>query len=83
MQELIEQNYIDNRPRHHLPAARDPEYQEGSSVFFIIDSKAYDDLSTSDILAIARHRHIVVENVPQKKFMWDRKTWQGLVTSTN
>jgi hypothetical protein len=74
VQELIEQNYVNNRPRHHLAAARDPQYQKGSSLFFVIDFPAFDDLSPSDILAIARHRHIVVQNVPQKKFLWDRKT---------
>ena len=74
VQELIEKNYVNNRPRHHLPAARDPVYQQGSSLFFVIDFPAFNDLEPSDILAIARHRHIVVENVPQKKFMWDRKT---------
>jgi hypothetical protein len=74
VQELIERNYVDNCPRHHLPAARNLEFEKGSSIFCVMDFAAFDDLSASEILAIARHRHIVVENVPQKNFSWDRKT---------
>jgi hypothetical protein len=72
VQELIESNYINGRPRHHLPSARDPNYTEGCSVFFIIDFPDFMRFLASKIHEIARKRHIVVENVPQEDFAWCR-----------
>ena len=74
VQELIESNYINGRPRHHLPSARDPNYTEGCSVFFIIDFPDFMKLSAFKIHEIARKRHIVVQNVPQEDFTWSRVT---------
>jgi uncharacterized protein YuzB (UPF0349 family) len=74
VQELVENNYVDGRPRHHLPEARQIPFTPDSSVFFIIDYPDFMKLSAQDIHYIARTRHIVVENVPQEDFTWSLET---------
>jgi hypothetical protein len=78
VQELIERHYVNGRPRHHLDTARDPNYTKGSSAFFIVDFVDFMKLSGSDIHQIARHRHIIVQNVPQEDFSWSRATLSRL-----
>ena len=74
MQELVESNYVNGRPRHHLPAARQVQFTPDSSAFFIIDYPQFMKMSAQDIHLIARARHIVVEHVPQDDFTWSRET---------
>jgi hypothetical protein len=74
VQQLVEANYVNGRPRHHLPSARDTKYTPESSVFFIADYKDFLKLSARDIHRIARHRQILVQNVPQEDFSWSRET---------
>jgi hypothetical protein len=78
VQQLVESNYVDGRPRHHLPSARNPVYQQDSSIFFIIDYSEFVKLSGKDIHRIARDRNIVVLNVPQEDFSWSRETLSKL-----
>lgn len=74
VQELVESNYVDGRPRHHLPEARLIPYSPNSSVFFVSGYADFSKIPRHDIQEIARKRHIVVENVPQEEFAWCRET---------
>ena len=74
VQELVESHYVNGRPRHHLPAARDPQYTPGCSMFFIVDFVDFMKMPAAQIHIIARDRHIVVENVPQEDFSWSRES---------
>jgi hypothetical protein len=78
VQELIESNYVNGRPRHHLPAAREVQFTPDSSVFFIVDYPDFMKMSARDIHLIARTRQIVVEHVPQEDFTWSRETLMRL-----
>src|ERR1700741_1613093 len=70
VQELVESHYVNGRPRHHLPAARDPQYTPGCSMFFIVDFVDFMKMPATQIHIIARDWHIVVENIPQEDFLW-------------
>jgi hypothetical protein len=74
VQSLVESNYIDGRPRHHLPSAWNPILEEGASIFFIVEHAKFVTMSPHQIQEIARHRNIVVKNVPQPAFDWSRET---------
>ena len=74
IQRLVERSYVDGRPKHHLPSARDPTFTPGSSIFFITDHADLGKYSKADLQRIARDRHIVVQNAPQDDFEWDRET---------
>jgi hypothetical protein len=82
VQKLIENSYVDGRPLHHLPAAYDTNYTPGSSAFFITDNKDYAKFARPMIPQIARHRHIVVRNIPQEEFPWSLDSFSrfGLLT---
>jgi hypothetical protein len=74
VQRLVEQNYVNGRPRHHLPSARRKVFEPGASVFYIVDHGEFIQMSDEEIQLIARRRHIVVRNVPQRKFNWNLET---------
>ena len=74
VQTLVEQSYVDGKPKHHLDTARDVNYTPGSSIFFITDHASFMKLSDDEIHRIAKHRHIVVQDIPQEGFDWSRKT---------
>ena len=75
VQKLVERNYVDGHPHHHLPAARDTNYTPGSSVFFIVDFVDFMKLPPFLIHRILRDRHIVVQNIPQEDFSWSLDTF--------
>jgi hypothetical protein len=74
VQRLVEANYVGGRPRHHLPSAHNPELEDGASIFFIVDHVQFSKMTAREIQAIARHRNIIVRNVPQRHFEWDHET---------
>jgi hypothetical protein len=74
VQELIESNYVNGRPRHHLPAARQVQFTPDSSIFFIVDYIEFMKMSSEVIHQISCTRHIVVEHIPQQQFTWSRET---------
>jgi len=76
----VEANYVEGKPRHHLPAARNIEYEPGSSMFFIVDHADYAKLKPQVVQEIYRHRNIVIRNAPQRTFNWSPETL-GLVGS--
>lgn len=82
VQELVESHYVNGRPRHHLPEARQTTYTPNSSVFFIVDYCDFMRLKGSEIHRIARDRHIVVTKVPQEDFSWSRETLSELGSLT-
>jgi hypothetical protein len=61
---------VDGKPMHHLPSARQENWDEGNrtqSSIFVID---YPDLIHKDeksLQKIFQHRHILVLNTPQKE----------------
>ena len=74
VQDLVEANYENGRPKHHLPSAYMPERQEGASIFFMVQYEDFVKMSGSDIQRIGRHRHIVVRGVPQEHHEWNHAT---------
>jgi hypothetical protein len=74
VQKLVEANYVDGKPRHHLPSARSLDPQPDSSTFFLIDHKDFTLLSAEAKQAIVRNRNVVVQNIPQRKFDWSLET---------
>jgi hypothetical protein len=74
VQELVESHYVNGRPCHHLPAARDPKFTPGCSVFFIVDFVDFMKMPATDIHVIVCDWHIVIENVPQEDFSWSRES---------
>ena len=73
VQALIEDSYVDGRPRHHLPAARNPA-PTTESIFFVATSEYYDQLSDQAIQDIFRTRHIVVTDIPTCQYEWTLET---------
>lgn len=74
VQELVESNYINGIPRHHLPSARTLKKEEGASIFFIADAADFVKLDTEVIQEIFRDRHIIVRNNAQRDFEWSLET---------
>jgi hypothetical protein len=77
VQALVKDCYIEGRPRHHLPAARDPAPTTPStlkSIFFVVTWQDFMALSDMQIQDIFRVRHIVVTDIPAQEYEWNRKT---------
>jgi hypothetical protein len=74
VQKMVELHYVEGIPRHHLPSARNVELEPGASTFFIVDYKEFISMSTKTVQDIARHRHIVVRNLPQPMYDWSLQT---------
>jgi hypothetical protein len=70
--DLVESNYFEGKPLHHLPSAQNIALKPGASVFFIVEYTDFITFSTQTIhwQDIAPHRHIVIRNVPQPAFEW-------------
>jgi hypothetical protein len=60
----VESYYVDGRPRHHLPSARELEVREGQSCLFVAEYKDALKLSQKQLLDIFKHRHILLLNSP-------------------
>lgn len=67
---LIEADYVNGKPRHHLASARNIEYDPAASCFFLIDHNEFQQLPASTIQEIIRHRTILIQNVPKPEFKW-------------
>jgi hypothetical protein len=74
VQQLVEANYVNGRPRHHLDSSRNPSLQDGASIFFIVEHVDFAKMSARQIQDIARFRHIVVRNIAQPTFEWNSET---------
>jgi hypothetical protein len=72
MQKLVEANYVNGQPKHHLKSAQSIQPQEGGSIFFVVTFDNFMKMAASDIQQIARHRHILIRNVPQPHYEWGR-----------
>jgi len=55
VQALVEANYVDGRPTHHLPSARKVDLEPGASIFFVVDYKDYMKHSNHQIQQITWH----------------------------
>lgn len=75
---LVESDYVEGKPRHHLPSARNVEYTPGASCFFIVDYNDFQQLPAATVQAILRHRNILIQNVPQPEFDWSLDTLREL-----
>ena len=73
VQKLVEECYVDGRPRHHLAAARNPA-PTTESIFFVVTLEDYNKLSEQDIQDIFRHRHILVTDIPAREYPWNLET---------
>jgi hypothetical protein len=75
---LVEADYVNGRPRHHLESARNVEFISGASCFFIIDYNDFRRLSATTVQDIVRHRSILIQNFPQREFSWSLDTLEEL-----
>jgi hypothetical protein len=78
VQDLVQAGYIDGRPRHHQPDARNPATNATTSIFFVVTYQDFMELSEADVQRIFMDRHIVVTDVPAQKYRWDLKTLSKL-----
>jgi hypothetical protein len=74
VQKLVESNYVDGRPKHHLASARNPEMEPNSSIFFITEFADITQMPTQMIQDIFRKRSIVIRDGPQRRFRWSPET---------
>jgi hypothetical protein len=75
IQKLVEDNYLDGRPRHHHPDARiTTPISTSPSVFFVTTYEDFLALSDEMVQYIFRERHIIVTDVPARAYAWDRQT---------
>jgi hypothetical protein len=72
--ELVESNYFEGKPLHHLPSAHNVTLEPGALVFFIVEYTDFITFSTQTIQDMAWHRHIIIRNVPQPTFEWSLET---------
>jgi hypothetical protein len=63
----VEQGYVDGKPLHHLPSARDREWAQGQSRIFVVEYDEYSRMSTQEVQRIFRDRHILVINQPDRE----------------
>lgn len=71
---LVTKNYVDKAPRHYLLSAQNIHQQAGASVFCILNFQTYVSLSAHQIQDIFRYRHIVITDIPSRKYSWSRET---------
>jgi hypothetical protein len=67
IQDLVEANYVDGIPRHHLDIARNKTYHpfdKKQSCIFVTEYEDFKEMSPTDIQDIFRDRHILVLNTP-------------------
>lgn len=58
-----EEHYVNGKPRHCHPDARDPVMKPSSSCFFITTAKEFRQMSTNLVQDIFRNRNILVLDV--------------------
>jgi hypothetical protein len=76
VQALVESNYVDDKPKHHLQTARNPEIDPFAitSIFFIIEFADTAQILTETIQEIHRRRHVIVRNAPYRQLGWSLET---------
>jgi hypothetical protein len=68
IQANIEATYQDGKPLHHLPSARDSDYDPNDpnvSSIFVVDYVNFKDMAPNEIQEIFRDRHILVVGAPK------------------
>lgn len=75
---LVEADYVNGRPRHHLESARNIEFTPGASCFFIIDYTDFRRLPAAAVQDVLRDRNILIQNFPQREFDWSLDTLEEL-----
>jgi hypothetical protein len=74
VQGLVESNYVNGIPHHHLPSARNVQFEPGALMFFIVDFADFVKLTPHQIQEIYSQRNIVVRNIPERRFDWSLET---------
>lgn len=67
IQASIESGYVDGRPRHHHPSARDRTFNREEplvSTIFVVEYTDFILMPAEEVQEIFRHRHILVVNAP-------------------
>jgi hypothetical protein len=72
VQASVEARYHDGRPLHHLPSARQLQFDRNASAFFVVPYEDYLKLTPSQVQDIFCHRHILVYDVPTEDMEFDR-----------
>jgi hypothetical protein len=53
VQSIVEQNYVDGKQRHHLPSARNPTFEPGASIFFVVEHSDFVKLTIWEVQNIS------------------------------
>lgn len=64
VQKRVEANYLDGKPRHFHPSAREIDFDPmnpGPSVFYIVSAEDFVNFSDEQISKILKHRNIVIQ----------------------
>ena len=71
IQDNIISSYVDNKPLHHLDAARSLEFNPDGSSIFVVDHETFNKMDPLVIQNIFRERHILVTRVPHEEQEFD------------
>ena len=82
IQECVESDYVEGRPRHHLPSAREIEPSEGQSIIFVTNYSTFSDMPTNVVQDIFKTRHILVLDCPLPSEEFNTKTMRR-ITNVN
>jgi hypothetical protein len=75
VQKLVQDRYLEGRPRHHQPEARLTTVTSPlPSILFVSSYQDFMALSDEEVQHIFHDRHIVVTDVPARPYTWDRQT---------
>ena len=70
--EMVQANYVQGRPLHHLPTARSKTYDPSGSSIFVTPWASFKAMSVKEIQDVFRHRHILVLDAPVEQVKFDR-----------
>ena|SRR5215472_2151329 len=79
---MVTDNFVNGRPRHHLPSAQSVEFDPNGSMFFIVEYADFIEMPIETIQNIFHHRHIVIDNVPVRNSKWSLENLSTLGSLT-
>jgi hypothetical protein len=75
--DMVEAGYVNGLPKHRLPEAKLPDFDPKSSSIYVATWEKFVKLTTTEVQAIFRNRHILVTDTPIEPMEFDE---QGLET---
>ena len=80
--EIVERNYKDNLPPHHLPEAQKITFSNQCSRIFVTNPKKLHKLTPTQVQDIFRHRHILIVGLESPNSRFDREALSRLGSLT-